>query len=67
MFLPTSCLGEQVLAAFIDGNLTDEQRAEVILHLSNCHSCRNLVKEVLQSDHIIHPVTPDTRSKPPES
>ncbi|HSR52325.1 MAG TPA: zf-HC2 domain-containing protein [Acidobacteriota bacterium] len=39
------CPGAEVIAAFVDGRLSDEERAQVIQHLNECEDCYDLVVE----------------------
>ena len=35
-----------LLSAFVDGELTEEERAEVLAHVSECEKCRRLLGEL---------------------
>jgi hypothetical protein len=45
------CADPERLAAFIEGVLAPQQRAEVARHLSRCAACRSVVESVAGSDH----------------
>jgi hypothetical protein len=44
-----ACPWEEVLAAFIDRRLHDEELVEVILHLSTCSRCREVIRQSIRS------------------
>ena len=35
-----------LLSAFVDGELTEDERAEVLAHVSECEKCRRLLGEL---------------------
>ena len=45
-----ACLDDNTLAAFLGGELTDAQRADVQAHLETCSACRQLVATLVKSE-----------------
>jgi hypothetical protein len=59
------CLGEPVIAAFVEGRLTREERAPVIAHLLTCGRCRSLVAAAgrLLADESVTKVMPGAQER----
>ena len=50
-----SCLADEVVAAWLDGALAEQERAMAIEHTSGCDPCRELVGAMFDSERV--PVT----------
>ncbi len=50
-----SCLADEVIAAWLDGELVEDERSLAIEHASACDACRELVGAVFDSERV--PVT----------
>lgn len=46
--LPTQCPTPELLAAYIDNNLTPEEQALIQAHLAKCDACRKIVELTAQ-------------------
>lgn len=59
------CLGEDAVAAFVDGALAGDERARVVSHLANCAWCRSAVRSTaaLMSDVTVQREMPDARGR----
>lgn len=48
--MPTQCPNTEVLAAYLDRNLTSQERSLVEKHLIACAKCRHIVAQVVKSE-----------------
>jgi hypothetical protein len=57
------CPGEAVLAAYIDGELSDPLLSELTTHLSSCSECRRLISEIIVSKRNVQPGNTNNHSE----
>jgi serine/threonine protein kinase len=59
------CIGDETIAALIDGRVSQEQRQKVQEHLSSCPQCARLVGQLATSDGMDIAFTPTEHSHTP--
>ncbi|MEW6207613.1 MAG: zf-HC2 domain-containing protein [Acidobacteriota bacterium] len=53
MELASACPDTELLAAYLENNLTVETREQVEAHLVECRICRRIVAEVIKSESVV--------------
>jgi anti-sigma factor RsiW len=56
--MSNSCRQETLLSAYLDGELTEAQTAELKIHVAECHTCRRTLETLRHTDALIRDLPP---------